>query len=119
MERSSAVSMSGGESASTDTIRGQDSSDDSLIRVENLKKYFPVKKSFLSGLVGQQQFVRAVDGINFRIRKGEVFGLVGESGSGKTTTGRLLLRLVEPSEGRIVYKGKEVTHMTSREFKPL
>src|SRR5213594_2440274 len=119
MERSSAVTMSGGESASTDTIRGQDSSDDSLIRVENLKKYFPVKKSFLSGLVGQQQFVRAVDGINFRIRKGEVFGLVGESGSGKTTTGRLLLRLVHATEGKILFKGRDITNLSSREMKPL
>src|SRR5437899_12542269 len=119
MERSSAVTMSGGESASTDTIRGQDSSDDSLIRVENLKNYFPVKKSFLSGLVGQQQFVRAVDGINFRIRKGEVFGLVGESGSGKTTTGRLLLRLVHATEGKILFKGRDITNLSSREMKPL
>ena len=67
---------------------------ENLVEVRGLKKWFPVQKSFIERLVTRQrQFVHAVDGIDFDICRGEVFGLAGESGSGKTTTGRLILRL--------------------------
>jgi len=76
-----------------------------LLEVENLKKYFPIKKGVFSRTVGQ---VRAVDGVSFVLNRGETLGLVGESGCGKTTVGRSILRLIEPTAGRIVFNGKEL-----------
>ncbi|GAG05707.1 unnamed protein product, partial [marine sediment metagenome] len=66
---------------------------DILLEVRDLKKYFPIKLSFLKSLTSKAPLVRAVDGVSFRIEAGEVLGLVGESGCGKTTTGRCILRL--------------------------
>ena len=81
---------------------------ETLLEAKGLKKAFPVK----SGIFGRTTGVlRAVDGIDLEIRKGETLGLVGESGCGKTTLGRTLLRLVEPSEGSIFFEGKEITHL--------
>jgi oligopeptide/dipeptide ABC transporter ATP-binding protein len=79
-----------------------------LLEVENLKKYFPIKKGVLSRTVGQ---VRAVDGVSFTLNRGETLGLVGESGCGKTTVGRSILRLIEPTEGRIIFNGKNLLEL--------
>ncbi|MBS6952273.1 MAG: dipeptide ABC transporter ATP-binding protein [Enterocloster asparagiformis] len=76
-----------------------------LIEVHNLKKYFPVKTGFM-----KMNHVKAVDDVSFYIEKGETLGLVGESGCGKTTLGRTILRLHEPTEGKILYKGEDITH---------
>src|ERR1700751_5954672 len=83
---------------------------DPLISVEGL-----VKRFYLKG----QNYVGAVNGISFKIGRGETLGLVGESGSGKTTVGRCLLRLVEPTSGRIRFEGLDITYLTMRALKPL
>src|SRR5512145_1675979 len=72
-----------------------------LLEVKNLKKHFPIHRGILKRIAGH---VRAVDGVNFFIREGETLGLVGESGCGKTTTGRLILRAIEPTEGEVIYR---------------
>lgn len=74
--------------------------------MNNLKKYFPVKTGFM-----KMNYVKAVDDVSFYIEKGETLGLVGESGCGKTTLGRTILRLHEPTEGEIIYKGEDITHV--------
>ncbi len=74
-----------------------------LIVVKNLKKYFPIKTGFL-----KYKYVQAVEDVSFSIKRGETFGLVGESGCGKTTLGRTLLRLYEPTSGKIIYDGKVI-----------
>jgi oligopeptide transport system ATP-binding protein len=85
-----------------------------LLEVTDLKKYFPVKKGVLfSKIVGN---VKAVDGINFSIKKGETLGLVGESGCGKSTVGRLILRLIDETEGKIVFNGKNILDLSLKEM---
>lgn len=76
---------------------------DTLIEVRDLTKYFPVETSMLARLRGTRSFVHAVDGIDFDIKRGEIFGLAGESGCGKTTTGECLTRLIDPTSGTIRY----------------
>ena len=79
--------------------------NDLLLEVKDLKKHFPIQRGILRKTVG---YVKAVDGVSFFIRKGETFGLVGESGCGKTTTGRSILRLIEPTSGEITFHDSEI-----------
>ncbi|WP_456366567.1 ABC transporter ATP-binding protein [Thermococcus sp.] len=87
-----------------------------ILKVENLKKYFPLKRGLLASLRGEpERFVHAVDGINFEIYKQQVFALVGESGCGKSTTGRLIVKLLEPTDGKIYLEGQDVTEVRTKE----
>ncbi len=79
-----------------------------LLEVRDLKKYFPLKK----GLLGHSGYVRAVDGVNFALREGDSFGLVGESGSGKSTVARTILRLIEPTGGKVLWDGRDISRFT-------
>lgn len=83
-----------------------------LVEIAELEKHFPVKASMLEAIRGRQAWVRAVDGLSFRLAEGESVGLVGESGCGKTTTGRLLLKLLEPTAGTISFAGKDLRTFT-------
>jgi oligopeptide transport system ATP-binding protein len=87
-----------------------------LVEVKNLKKYFPVTGGIFGKKIGD---IKAVDNLSFSVKKGETLGIVGESGSGKSTTGRLILRLLEPTDGTINFEGKSVHELSKSKLKAL
>ena len=88
-----------------------------LLEVKGLKKYFDITHGFSIGK--GKQYLRAVDGVSFAIRPGETLGLVGESGCGKSTTGNCIIRLLDPSEGEVLFEGRDIAKMSPKELKPL
>lgn len=87
--------------------------DEIILEVNNLKKYFPLKKKIFQK---EERYVKANDGISFKLKKGETLALVGESGCGKSTLGRTILKLYEPTEGTIKFKGEDITNLSSKEM---
>lgn len=106
------------EMTGTSAVDGQaPARDDAILEVRNLKKYFPISAGFiLQRRVGD---IKAVDDVNFFVRRGETLGLVGESGSGKTTIGRCIIQLEKPTEGEVIFEGTDVTKVSREELRAI
>lgn len=91
--------------------------NDYIVEVKNLKKWFKKGKGFKSLIGGDVNYVKAIDGVSFGIRRGEVFGLIGESGCGKSTTARVVMKLHEPTEGDLIFNGENVTNVNKERLR--
>ncbi len=91
---------------------GQIPRQDFLLEVRDLKKYFPMRSEVLKRRIG---WVRALDGVSFKVRRGEIFGIVGESGCGKSTLGKTILGIYRPTEGAVLWKGERIANLSSKE----
>ena len=105
---------SAGAEAGTSTA-----ADDELLRLEDLRVHYPVGQQLIPGFGKPPAMVRAVDGVSLALKRGETLGLVGESGCGKSTTGLAALRMLEPTSGRILFEGADITHWDKARLRPL
>ena len=92
------------------------SSDPPILEVQSLKKYFPIHQGFFQKTTG---WIKAVDGVDLKIEAGKTLGLVGESGCGKSTVARLILKLLNPDAGAIIYRGQDISRLSAKEMKPV
>ncbi len=92
------------------------SHNSTILQIEDLKKYFPIRRGFFQKITG---WVRAVENVSFKIERGRTLGLVGESGCGKTTVARLILKLLDADQGKILFDGHDITELDEKEMKPL
>ncbi|KXH84075.1 ABC transporter ATP-binding protein [Sporosarcina sp. HYO08] len=88
---------------------------ENLLEVQNIKMYFPLKGKLFSK---KREYVKAVDGVSFTVKEGETLSIVGESGCGKSTTGRVLMKLLEATDGKIIFEGKDITDLNEDEIRP-
>jgi oligopeptide/dipeptide ABC transporter ATP-binding protein len=108
--------MAVSEQATEEQIHQRASTGEEILRIEELYTYFPIRAGLFKRQVGQ---VHAVDGVDLSVQAGETLGLVGESGCGKTTLGRSIIKLVEPTGGKILFNGRDITPLTRRQMRPV